>query len=50
MRSCCDVKIVERVSAVFCEEDRWIHPPVNGGDDEDILKVKLKEIDGGILI
>lgn len=27
-------------------ENRWTHPPVNGGDAVDTLKVKLKEIDG----
>ena len=27
-------------------ENRWTHPPVNGGDVKDTLKVKLKEIDG----
>ena len=27
-------------------ENRWTHPPVNGGDKEDTLKVQLKEIDG----
>jgi hypothetical protein len=27
-------------------ENRWTHPPVNGGDIKDTLKVKLKEIDG----
>lgn len=27
-------------------ENRWTHPPVNGGDAVDTLKVKLKEVDG----
>ena len=27
-------------------ENRWTHPPVNGGDKVDTLKVKLKEVDG----
>ena len=27
-------------------ENRWTHPPVNGGDEKDTLKVKLKEVDG----
>lgn len=27
-------------------ENRWTHPPVNGGDAVDTLKVQLKEIDG----
>ena len=27
-------------------ENRWTHPPVNGGDKTDTLKVKLKEVDG----
>ena len=27
-------------------ENRWTHPPVNGGDVTDTLKVKLKEADG----
>ena len=27
-------------------ENRWTHPPVNGGDVTDTLKVKLKEVDG----
>ena len=27
-------------------ENRWTHPPVNGGDKVDTLKVQLKEVDG----
>ena len=27
-------------------ENRWTHPPIDGGDKADTLKVKLKEVDG----
>ena len=27
-------------------QNRWTHPPVNGGDVVDTLRVQLKEVDG----